>query len=104
MLVDDKGDGIKISELKVTFNIRKCLRPYLMDSLEILRFITVSYHSEPDYAEGVFAYTGYCGYKGQPDAAGNYPDENVGMNSMEISVLLSLVKIMPQTVGHVAVY
>ncbi|WP_370603246.1 hypothetical protein NMD46_17545 [Escherichia coli] len=80
LLVDDKGDGIKISELKVTFNIQKMPATIFNGFVGNFKVYNLSPTTQNRIMQKEFSRIQViAGYKGQPDAAGNYPDENVGM-------------------------
>ncbi|EIC3241221.1 TPA: hypothetical protein J1Z64_003833 [Escherichia coli] len=80
LLVDDKGDGIKFQDLKVVFTIRKMPATIFNGFVGDFRLYNLSQETRNRILQKEFTRIQViAGYRGFPDASGNYPDANVGM-------------------------
>lgn len=79
-LLDDNGKGISLSDLKVTFKIGKMTNSIFNGSVGDFKV----YNLSPDTQNLIMGkefkrIRVIAGYKGDRDAEGNYPDENIGL-------------------------
>lgn len=80
LIVDDKGQGIKLSDLKVTFDIQKMPATIFNGFVGNFKIYNLSKTTQNRIMDQEFSRVQViAGYKGVPDASGNYPDENIGM-------------------------
>lgn len=80
LLADGKGDGINISGLKVHFTIQKMPATLFNGFVGNFKVYNLSPATRSRIMRNEFSRIQVmAGYKGLPDDAGNYPDENIGM-------------------------
>lgn len=79
-LLNDKGDGIALTDLKVTFNIQKMPATIFNGFVGDFKIYNLSPATQNRIMSQEFTRIQViAGYNGNPDEAGNYPDRNVGM-------------------------
>lgn len=79
-LLDDKGNGIVLSDLKVTFNIQKMPASMFNGFVGDFKIYNLSTETQNRITKGEFTRIQViAGYDGDPDAEGNYPDRNTGL-------------------------
>ncbi|MFG1172167.1 hypothetical protein AAFN90_00875 [Erwiniaceae bacterium CAU 1747] len=79
-LLDEDGNGISLSELKVTFNIQKLPATIFNGFVGDFKIYNLSPATQSRIMKKEFSRIRViAGYDGNPDDEGNYPDRNVGM-------------------------
>lgn len=80
LLLDKDGKGIKLSDLKVTFQIQKMPATIFNGFVGNFKVFNLSKETQARILKGEYARVQViAGYDGNPDASGNYPDRNVGL-------------------------
>ncbi|AUU90273.1 hypothetical protein C2U55_14895 [Enterobacteriaceae bacterium ENNIH3] len=80
LLLDKDGQGIKLSDLKVTFQIQKMPATIFNGFVGNFKVFNLSKETQARILKGEYARVQViAGYDGNPDASGNYPDRNVGL-------------------------
>ncbi|MCB4176899.1 hypothetical protein H7324_18340, partial [Klebsiella pneumoniae] len=79
-LIDDKGDGISLSDFKVTFNIQKMPATIFNGFVGNFKIYNLSPETQNRIMGKEFTRVrAIAGYNGTADSSGNYPDKNVGI-------------------------
>lgn len=79
-LLDDKGNGISLTDLKVTFSIQKMPATIFNGFVGDFKIYNLSTATQNRIMAQEFSCIQViAGYDGNPDDAGNYPDRNVGL-------------------------
>jgi len=79
-LLDDKGNGISLSDLKVTFNIQKMPATIFNGFVGDFKVYNLSPATQNRILAREFSRIQViAGYDGNEDENGNYPDQNVGL-------------------------
>lgn len=79
-LLDDKGNGISLTDLKVTFSIQKMPATIFNGFVGDFKIYNLSTATQNRIMAQEFSRIQViAGYDGNPDDAGNYPDRNVGL-------------------------
>nr|WP_310616929.1 hypothetical protein [Pantoea cypripedii] len=79
-LLDDKGNGISLTELKVTFNIQKMPATIFNGFVGNFKIYNLSQQTQNRIMSKEFSrIQAIAGYEGNPDGEGNYPDRSIGM-------------------------
>ncbi len=79
-LIDDKGDGISLSDFKVTFNIQKMPATIFNGFVGNFKIYNLSPETQNRIMGKEFTRVrAIAGYNGTADGSGNYPDKNVGI-------------------------
>jgi hypothetical protein len=79
-LLDDKGNGISLTDLKVTFSIQKMPATIFNGFVGDFKIYNLSPATQNRIMAQEFSRIQViAGYDGNPDEAGNYPDRNVGL-------------------------
>ncbi len=79
-LVNDKGEGISLSDFKVTFNIQKMPATIFNGFVGNIKIYNLSAETQNRIMGNEFTRVRViAGYDGNPDESGNYPDRNIGM-------------------------
>ena len=78
-LLDDKGNGISLTDLKVTFSIQKMPATIFNGFVGDFKIYNLSQETQSRIARQEFSRIQViAGYNGNPDDLGNYPDQNIG--------------------------
>ncbi|MBS0893951.1 hypothetical protein JK211_07875 [Tatumella sp. JGM130] len=79
-VIDDKGDGLSLIDLKVEFQIQKQPATIFNGFVGNFKIYNLSNTTQSRLLSTEFTRIRvFAGYDGTPDASGNYPDRNVGM-------------------------
>ncbi|HHS9554370.1 TPA: hypothetical protein ACTXCE_005550 [Raoultella planticola] len=79
-LIDDKGDGISLSDFKVTFNIQKMPATIFNGFVGNFKVYNLAPETQNRIMGKEFTrIRAIAGYNGAADAGGEYPDKNIGM-------------------------
>lgn len=79
-LVNDKGDGISLSDFKVTFNIQKQPATIFNGFVGNFKIYNLSAETQNRIMGNEFTRVrAIAGYDGNQDENGNYPDRNIGL-------------------------
>ncbi|MCC3717983.1 hypothetical protein LLP99_16955 [Rouxiella badensis] len=79
-LLDDKGEGILLTNLKVTFDIQKMPATIFNGFVGNFKIYNLSQITQNRIKNKEFSRIRViAGYDGNPDASGAYPDQNIGM-------------------------
>lgn len=79
-LLDDKGNGISLTDLKVTFSIQKMPATIFNGFVGDFKIYNLSPATQNRIMAQEFSRIQViAGYDGIPDDAGNYPDRNIGL-------------------------
>ncbi|CDL07358.1 putative bacteriophage protein [Klebsiella pneumoniae IS43] len=78
-LIDDKGDGISLSDFKVTFNIQKMPATIFNGFVGNFKIYNLSPETQNRIMGKEFTRVrAIAGYNGTADSSGNYPDKKCG--------------------------
>ena len=79
-LIDDKGDGISLSDFKVTFNIQKMPATIFNGFVGNFKIYNLSPETQNRIMGKEFTrIRAIAGYNGAADDSGEYPDKNIGL-------------------------
>lgn len=79
-LMDGKGEGIRLSDIKITFNIQKMPATVFNGFVGDFKIYNLSEETKNRIMKQEFSRIEVnAGYDGSPDESGGYPDKNVGV-------------------------